>query len=152
MPPTQREVKQSLELLGVMSGKLDLADCTALGKPSPSASKPKHHNTKNESRLVYEIMRELGRHGAVYRMNAGQIKLEDGRVFRGLPAGFSDIMLIMDGGRVCFVEAKIKPNKPTQKQIEFIERMRGLGCAAGVAYSVEEAAQICGIPIFEDGG
>ena len=47
----------------------------------------------NESRLVYDVMQALGKHGAVYRCNAGAIRLPNGKTFRGMPKGFSDIML-----------------------------------------------------------
>jgi len=45
-------------------------------------------------------MRELGKHGAIYRCNAGAVKLPDGGWFRGMPKGFSDVMLIMPGRRL----------------------------------------------------
>ena len=99
----------------------------------------------NESRLLFEVMRELGKHGAVYRCNSGSVKLPNGKRFNGMPEGFSDVMLIRNDGRACFVETKIKPNKPTEKQLAFIQKMKKLGCLAGVAYSVDEAMQICGV-------
>jgi hypothetical protein len=100
---------------------------------------------RKESRLVYEIMRDLGKHGAVYRTMAGSAKLPDGTTFKGMPKGFSDIMLIAPGGRACFIEAKVKPNKATPEQDAFIAKMRLLGARAGVAHSVEEARDICGV-------
>ena len=98
-----------------------------------------------ESRLVYQIMQELGKYGAVYRCNAGSVRLPSGKYFRAMPAGFSDVMLITDGGRVCFIECKTPGGKASPEQTAFIEKMRGLGCRAGVAFSVSEAMQICGI-------
>jgi hypothetical protein len=100
---------------------------------------------RTESRLVYEIMQELGKFGAVYRCNAGSVKLPDGRRFQALPAGFSDIMLIRPGGMARFVEVKTRYNKPSPPQEKFITRMILLGCKAGVAYSVADALEICGI-------
>ncbi|MDL2232250.1 VRR-NUC domain-containing protein [Ruminococcaceae bacterium OttesenSCG-928-L11] len=100
---------------------------------------------QNESRLIYEIMQELGKHGAVFRTNAGSIRLPNGKVFRGLPKGFSDILFIGRDGKACFVEAKVKPNKPEPEQIKFIEKMQSMGCLAGVAYSVDEAIHICSV-------
>ena len=97
-----------------------------------------------ESRLLYEVMRELGKFGAVYRCNSGAVKLPSGKVFRGMPEGFADIMLIRADGIACFVEVKVKPNKPTDKQAAFIEKMQGLNCRAGIAYSVTDALNICG--------
>lgn len=98
-----------------------------------------------ESRLVYETMRELGKHGAVYRTNSGSVRLASGRYFRAMPEGFADIMLIRPDGVVCFVELKTGKNKPTDKQLAFIEKMRGMSCLAGIAHSVGEALEICGI-------
>ena len=101
--------------------------------------------TTNESSLINKTMRELGKHGAVFRTNSGSVKLENGKPFRGLPPGFSDIMLIRPDGVACFIEMKVKPNKPSDKQIAFIEKMLKHNCLAGVAYSVDEAMEICGL-------
>ena len=100
----------------------------------------------SESMLVCAIMRELGKHGAVYRTNAGQFYTKRGQRVSGLPKGFSDVTLVLPGGAVCFIEAKVKPNKPTPEQLAFIGKMRRLGCRAGVAYTVDEAVEICGLP------
>ena len=100
-----------------------------------------------ESLLVYDIMQFLGWHGAVYRTNAGAVKLANGKYFRAMPEGFSDVMFIRKDGVACFGECKVKPNKPTAKQLEFIEKMQGMHCRAGVAYSVEDALEICGITV-----
>jgi hypothetical protein len=103
----------------------------------------------NESRLVYEIMQEVGKYGAIYRTNAGPHYTKDGQRVSGLPKGFSDIMFIRPyGGQACFIEAKVKPNKATPEQSAFIEKMISMGCRAGVAYSVEEAMEICGLEMI----
>lgn len=99
----------------------------------------------HESRLLYEVMQELGKHGAVYRCNSGSVKLPSGKYFRAMPEGFADVLFIRADGVACFVETKVKPNKPTAKQTAFIEKMRGLNCRAGIAYSVGEAMLICGV-------
>jgi hypothetical protein len=103
----------------------------------------------SESRLLYEVMQALGKHGAVYRTNSGSVRLPSGKYFRALPEGFADIMFIRQDGGACFVECKVKPNKPTDAQVKFIEKMRGLNCRAGIAYSVEDAVVICGLSIIE---
>jgi hypothetical protein len=100
-------------------------------------------NHANESRLVYEVMQELGKLGAVFRTNAGSVRLSNGRTFHGLPKGFSDILHIRRDGKACFIETKIKPNKATPEQLAFIEKMRNHGCVAGVVYSLDEALQLC---------
>ena len=90
-------------------------------------------------------MQTLGKYGAVYRCNSGSVKLPNGKRFDAMPAGFSDVMFIRPDGGACFVECKIPPNKPTDKQIAFIEKMQRFNCRAGVAYSVSEAMEICGL-------
>lgn len=37
-----------------------------------------------------------------------------------------------------FIEAKVKPNKPTPEQVKFIEDMKAQGAVAGVCYSVDD--------------
>ena len=98
-----------------------------------------------ESRLVYEIMRELGRFAAVFRCNSGQIKLPSGKVFRGLPKGFSDILAILPGGRAVFIEVKTQSGKLSPEQEKFIAKMQALGAIAGVVRSVSEALTLCGL-------
>jgi len=99
----------------------------------------------SESRLVYEIMQELGKHGAVYRCNSGSVKLPNGKTFRGMPKGFADVMLIRADGIACFVECKADKGKLSDEQERFINRMQELNARAGVARSVLDAMNICGI-------
>lgn len=96
------------------------------------------HDLQN---LIRIKLSELGY--TVFRANVGKVKMQDGRWFdTGLPTGFSDLFCVREG-RAYFIECKIKPNKPTQEQINFIKRMQEQGCSAGVAYTVEEAVNIC---------
>lgn len=101
----------------------------------------------SESKLVYEIMQEIGKYGAVYRTNSGSVPLPNGKRFKGLPKGFADIMVILPGGRAAFIECKADKNKTSPEQERFITKMRELGALAGTARSVAEAAQICGITV-----
>ena len=107
---------------------------------------------KSESRLIYEIMQELGKYGAVYRTNSGSIRLNNGRYFRAMPEGFADIMFIRPDGGVCFVETKVGRNKASDKQLDFLEKMRRMNCRAGIAYSVDDALKTCGIKQNEYSG
>ena len=96
------------------------------------------HDLQNEIRIK---LSSLGY--TVFRANVGKVKMQDGRWFdTGLPQGFSDLFAVKSG-RVYFIEVKVKPNKPTPEQLNFIERMIQQGCRAGVAYSVDEAVKIC---------
>ena len=96
------------------------------------------HDLQNLIRL------ELSRLGyTVFRANVGKVKMKDGRWFdTGLPKGFSDLFAVKSG-HAYFIEVKVKPNKPTPEQLNFIERMIQQGCPSGVAYSVDEAVKIC---------
>jgi hypothetical protein len=104
-------------------------------------------NTRNESRLVYDVMQNLGVYGAVFRTNAGSYYTRDGQRVSGLPKGFPDVLFIRPDGQACFVETKVKPNKATPEQSVFIDKMIALGCRAGVAYTVDEAMEICGLEV-----
>ena len=90
------------------------------------------------------IRLELSRLGyTVFRTNVGKVKLKDGRWFdTGLPNGFSDLMAFKES-KAYFVEVKVKPNTPSDEQINFIEQMKNRGFTAGVVYSVSEAVQLC---------
>ena len=90
-------------------------------------------------------MKHLGQYGAIFRTHAGKFYTRSGQAVSGLPKGFSDILFVGNDGIACFVEAKVKPNKPEREQIAFIEKMRGLGCRAGFAYTVDDALTICEI-------
>jgi hypothetical protein len=95
--------------------------------------------------LVYDIMRELGKHGAVYRCNSGSVKLPNGKRFNGMPKGFADVMLIRADGIACFIECKTDKGRLSDEQERFLMRMQGLNARAGVARSVDEAMSICGL-------
>lgn len=97
-----------------------------------------------ETDLQNTIRMRLSAEGlTVFRINVGRVRLADGRYFNtGAPEGFSDLVALKDG-RACFVEVKIKPNRPSRVQVNFLARMRDIGCLAGVAYSVQDALRIC---------
>ncbi len=97
-----------------------------------------------ETDLMNNIRLELSKLGfAVFRANVGKFKMADGRWFdTGLPKGFSDLFAVKNG-KIYFLEVKVKPNKPTKEQLNFINQMKIKGCVAGVVYSVEEAVEIC---------
>jgi Holliday junction resolvase len=98
----------------------------------------------NETDLQNLIRLELSKRGfAVFRLNVGVFYTKDGRPLKsGLPVGTSDLMAVKDG-RVFFVEVKVRPNKPTAAQVNFINKMRERGAVAGVVYSVDEAVALC---------
>ncbi len=101
----------------------------------------------SESELLNVTMRELGKYGAIYRTNSGSIRLPSGKYFRAMPEGFSDLLFIRPDGVACFVELKTDKGKPSDKQLAFLEKMRGMNCRAGIARSVAEAMEVCGLSV-----
>ncbi len=96
------------------------------------------HSIQNAIRLA---LSELG--FCVFRINAGKVRLSDGRWFdTGAPKGFSDLFAIKDG-RVCFLEVKNETGKATPEQLNFLKTMRTCyGCRAGIVRGVEDAIKL----------
>lgn len=93
---------------------------------------------------MHLIMDAVSKRGClVFRSNVGKVRTSDGRWFdTGLPKGFSDLFgFLPRSGRIFFIECKVKPNKPTPEQVNFIHVVQNLGAIALVAYSVEEVEQ-----------
>ena len=99
---------------------------------------------KTEAELMNAVRMALQERGIItFRVNVGKVKTLDGRWFdTGLPKGFSDILGIYKDGRVCFIETKQHPRKPTKEQCQFMLAMIERNCAAGVAYTVQDALDI----------
>ena len=98
-----------------------------------------------EHDLQNQIRMRLTRLGfAVFRSNVGKFRMANERWFdTGLPRGFSDLFAVRNG-KIYFIEVKVKPNKPSPEQLNFIAQMTNrYGCCAGVAYCVEDAERIC---------
>lgn len=93
-----------------------------------------------EHRLMNEIRLWCGQHDWLcFRCNVGTHLLADGTYFNtGLPVGFPDLMALSNDGRVVFCECKVKPNKASVEQLEFIKTVKDRSFRAGVCYSVED--------------
>lgn len=98
-----------------------------------------------EQRLDKEIMLYCGKRGwECYHINVGGGKLKNGTYFKtGVPKGWSDLFIIKGNGEVMWCETKIYPNKPTQEQLDFIDRMLKKGYNAFVCYTLEEFIAKC---------
>lgn len=85
--------------------------------------------------------------GEEHRLPDGSILIQHPRrVASGVPRGFSDLLVILPGGRVGFIECKGPRGRPTDEQARFLECMVGMGCRAGIARSADEAIRIiCGV-------
>lgn len=102
--------------------------------------------SREESELVNRIIHACWPYAELFRINTGSVKTATGYLFStGTPAGFPDIAgYSRSGGRAVYIECKVAPNKPTDKQIAFIEKAKAAGCLAGVCYSVEDAKRLFG--------
>lgn len=71
------------------------------------------------------------------RVVAAKLKAE------GVRPGVPDMMLAMPREKYCglFIEHKIKPNKPSEEQIEFIEHLSMQGYQVAVSYSYDETVK-----------
>ena len=86
------------------------------------------HDIQNEIRIR---LSQLG--FCVFRINAGKVKLHDGRWFdTGVPKGFSDLLAVKDG-RAYFIEVKSEKGKASPEQKHFLATMRDrYRCIAGI--------------------
>lgn len=100
--------------------------------------------SREESELVNRIIHACWPYAELFRINTGSVKTATGYLFStGTPAGFPDICgYRRSDKKMIFIEVKVKPNKPTDKQTAFIDKVKAAGCPAGVCYSVEEALAI----------
>lgn len=92
-----------------------------------------------EHKLMNEIRLYCGQHGwAVIRANVGKFLLADGRFFdTGLPKGWPDLMVLIPGGTMVFVETKIKPRKPTNEQKLRLKWLNDMNFKAFVCYELK---------------
>ncbi len=100
-----------------------------------------------ESALVQQIITYLNLRGHfVQRTNSGMIRIsnEQGRqrMIRLAHPGTSDVTGCSKDGRFIAVEAKIKPNKPTQLQEDYLEQVRKRGGIALVAYDLTDVEKV----------
>jgi hypothetical protein len=81
--------------------------------------------------------------GIAIRINSGVIPVEGKktRMFRGAPAGTSDIIGCWRG-RFLAIECKLTGNKPTALQLEFLERVQAAGGIGIVAYSIDDVIKV----------
>jgi hypothetical protein len=90
--------------------------------------------------------------GMALRINSGIILTDDRmegvnsrrRVFRGAPAGTSDIIALWNGKFVA-IECKLKGNKMTGLQTEFRDKVLAGGGAHILAYSLDDVIEGLGI-------
>lgn len=64
-------------------------------------------------------------------------------VFDRSSGGFPDLAgYRKSDGKAVYIECKVKPNKPTEKQLAFIKAAQESGCLAGICYTPEDAMRL----------
>jgi hypothetical protein len=98
-----------------------------------------------QTEVVNPIIQYLTMTGAIaIRINSGAMTIEGKngpRMFRGAPAGTSDIIAgIPVNGRLVFaaIECKVKGNRPTDLQYRFLQDVHQAGGLSVVAYSLDD--------------
>lgn len=75
--------------------------------------------------------------------NGGKRNAREALKFKkmGVLSGLPDLMFLDSTFNYCglAIELKIKPNKPTENQLEQIKRLQNLGFKTAICYSFEEA-------------
>jgi hypothetical protein len=78
--------------------------------------------------------------------NEGLRKKTTGQILQkmGMRKGFSDCFFPKGNDQFSglFIELKIKPNKPTQHQINFLQEMLSYGYDGCVCYNIDEAMKV----------
>ena len=100
----------------------------------------------SEHEFQNQVRKELSNLGYIsFRTNVGKVKMHDGRWFdTGLPVGFSDLIVLKEG-KTYFIELKVAKNKPSKKQLHFLEIMNKNGFKGGVAWTMEDVFNILGV-------
>ena len=98
-----------------------------------------------EQALVNQVLHYLTLKGYfVYRNNTGAVALGSGRSQRFMRFGYKgscDVIGVTPEGLFIGVECKIKPNKPTQFQLDFIEEINKRGGIGLVAYDLDDVVE-----------
>lgn len=103
-----------------------------------------------EKVLLAEILRYLAEQGHYcWRNNSGAVKMSyktkagmvHNRFWKAGMKGSSDILGVAKDGRFIAIETKIKPNKPTEAQEYFLQRIRENNGYALCAYCLEDVSK-----------
>lgn len=99
---------------------------------------------KNEHQIMNEIRLWCGQNDVLcFRANVGRVKGEDGRWFSsGLPSGFSDLLLLIDGGKTAFIEVKDEKGKQREDQKAFQKAVTDRGFTYALVRSVSDVKSI----------
>ena len=93
-----------------------------------------------ETALKNSIMIDCGKRGWIcLHINVGKVLMADGSYFStGVPVGWLDLLILTDHGITLYVETKIRPNKPSDKQIDMIALLNSKHHKTAVVYDMNE--------------
>jgi hypothetical protein len=121
------------------------------------SGKAQRYDSLTEEHIIQNQIRAKTKGCVLFRTNAGdfwqgevvysrefkQKVLINIRRVEGLPEGYSDLSGVrVSDGKAVFIEVKTKNGRPTEKQLNFIKKMREYGAVAGVCRSAEEANKL----------
>lgn len=96
----------------------------------------------NETALVRAVLDYLEIRGIwAWRQNSGAFEGEykgKKRFMRFGIKGMSDILGVMPDGRFLAIECKVKPNKPTPDQLEFLGNVKRRGGVACLCWNIDD--------------
>jgi hypothetical protein len=103
-----------------------------------------------ETTLKNKIMLDCGKRGWIcLHLNVGTLALADGTYMNtGIPTGWPDLLIITNTGINMYVETKIRPRKPTKKQVDTINLLKEKKHFATIIYDFAEWADYVEQVIF----
>jgi Holliday junction resolvase len=79
--------------------------------------------------------------GVAWRCQSGMVKVR-GAFMHLAPEGTPDVIGYLNDGRMLAIEVKLPKEKPSQRQVDWLERAHRRGVVCGIARSVDEAIAI----------
>ena len=144
--PAQRQIKQANEFMGVLSGKLDIADCAVLGK-QPQCRKQAEAGEQAAlfqwARLNEKKYPELAL--LFHIPNGGKRDAIEGAHLKaqGVKSGVPDIFLPSPKGKHhgLFIELKAHGGRVRESQRAWLDALAGQGYKTAVCYGFDEARE-----------
>lgn len=101
---------------------------------------------RNEKEVVNSVIHCLNAAGNfVWRNNSGVAKIKQAKGYRmwraGIP-GSSDVLGVAWDGKFIAIECKYGKNKPTERQLHFLEEVKKRGGYAVVAYGIDDLPEM----------
>jgi len=108
-------------------------------EPEPKPKKPRRKGQTPEGAVLSACLDYLALRGVLaWRNNTGAVRVED-RFLRFGRVGSSDILGVLNGGRLLAIECKAPGKKPTEEQQRFLD---DVSMAGGLALCVDDVAKL----------